>query len=102
GTTAATNASAPSAAASAPQAHAAATASGSATATANAPAGTTLVAQKIQSVHADAAQFQGNVERLQADFAATRQSLGNDASSYSSTTAGVNTRLQAGTTAGNP
>ena len=89
------------AAASAPQPNAAATAPGSATA-ASASAGTTLVAQKIQSVHADAAQLQGNVERLQADFAATRQSLGNDASSYSSITAGVNTRLQAGTTAGNP
>jgi hypothetical protein len=69
---------------------------------ATAPASGTLLGQKIQSLHADAAQFQGSVERLQTDFAATRQSLGNNAGSYSDIIAGVNTRLQAGTTAGNP
>ena len=67
-----------------------------------APASGTLLGQKLQALHADAAQFQGSVERLQTDFATTRQSLGNNASSYSNIIAGVNTRLQAGTTAGNP
>ncbi|HEY1504556.1 MAG TPA: hypothetical protein VGF92_09665, partial [Stellaceae bacterium] len=70
--------------------------------TPSAPASTTLVGQKIQSLQAEATQFQGNVARRQADFATTQQSLSSNASNYSNITAGVDTRLQAGTTAGNP
>lgn len=103
GTTAATNTSTPASAASAPPANATASAPpAAANATAGAAAGTSLVAQKLQALHSDAAQFQGSVARLQEDFAATRQSLANNASSYSSVIAGVNSRLEAGTTAGNP
>jgi hypothetical protein len=104
GTTAATNTSPPNASAQAnPQPDAAATAPQGATrAAASAAGGTTLVTQKLQSLHSDATQFQGSVTRLEADSAATRQTLGSNASSYSGIVAGVNTRLQAGTTAGNP
>ena len=103
GTTAATNASTPASAASTPPANATANAPPTpANATPNAPAGTSLVAQKLQALHGDAAQFQGSVARLQEDFAATRQSLANNANSYAGISAGVNSRLEAGTTAGNP
>jgi hypothetical protein len=100
GTSAANNTSAPSASA------AAAPPAGAATATpppaAGAAAGSILVAQKLQSLRGEATQFQSSVDRLQADFAATRQSLANNANGYSGIVAGIDTRLQAGTTAGNP
>lgn len=110
GTTATTNAGAPntaspstpSTAASNPQPSVTATALPSgATATAGA-AGTTLMGQRLPSLRADVAQFQGNVAHHQADLAATRESLGNNTSSYSNIITGINTRLQAGTTEGNP
>ena len=100
GTNAANNANAPSAsAAAAPPTNAAAA---TPPAAASAAAGSTLVAQKLQSLRGEATQLQSSVERLQADFAATRQSLANNANSYSGVVAGVDTRLQAGTTPGNP
>ncbi|HXR85639.1 MAG TPA: hypothetical protein VN728_01655, partial [Stellaceae bacterium] len=66
------------------------------------PAGATLFGQKLPALRADVTQFEGNVARGQTDFTATRQSLGNNANSYASIVAGINSRLQAGTTEGNP
>jgi len=67
-----------------------------------APSSSTLVGLKVQSLRADLGQFQGNVARHQAELTATRQSLGSSASSYFGVVAAINSRLQAGTTPGNP
>lgn len=100
GTTAPTNTSTPETAS--PSAPSAAASNPQPGATASAPAGATLLGMKLPSLRADVAQFQGNVTHRQADFAATRESLGNNASGYSDIVAGVNTRLRAGTTESNP
>jgi hypothetical protein len=67
-----------------------------------APAGGTFVGAKVQSLRADLSQFQGNVARHTAELTAARQSLGSSASSYFGVIATINSRLQAGTTPGNP
>lgn len=67
-----------------------------------APAGTTFVGLKVQSLRADLGQFQGNIARHQAELTSTRQGLGSNASSYFSIIALINSRLQSGTTPGNP
>jgi len=77
---------------------------GSATAvsTAVAPGSTTFVGLKVQSLRGDLGQFQGNIARHSAEMNAARQSLGSSASSYFGVIAAINSRLQAGTTPGNP
>ncbi|HEV8016900.1 MAG TPA: hypothetical protein VGP48_15280 [Stellaceae bacterium] len=67
-----------------------------------APAGTTFVGLKVQSLRAELAQLQGNIARHQQELATARQSLGSSAQSYFGTIAAINARLQAGTTPGNP
>lgn len=74
---------------------------GSGPAVSTAPTGT-FVGMKVQSLRAELAQLQGNISGHQQQLAAARQSLASSATSYFSVIAGINARLQAGTTPGNP
>jgi hypothetical protein len=67
-----------------------------------APSGATFVGVKVQSLRADLGQFQGNVARHTAEMTSARQSLGSSAASYFGVIANINSRLQGGTTPGNP
>lgn len=67
-----------------------------------APGGTTFVGLKVQSLRNDLGQFQGNVARHSSELTSARQSLGSSASSYFGVIANINSRLQGGTTPGNP
>src|SRR6185312_11286209 len=67
-----------------------------------APSGTTFVGLKVQSLRNDLGQFQGNVARHSSELTSARQSLGSSASSYFGVIANINSRLQGGTTPGNP
>jgi hypothetical protein len=71
-------------------------------AAAPAATGTTFVGLKVQSLRTDLGQFQGNVARHTAELTSARQSLSSTSSSYFSLIALINSRLQAGTTPGNP
>jgi hypothetical protein len=64
--------------------------------------GTTFVGQKAAQLRAELGQFQGNIARHQQELASARQSAASNASSYFSTIAAINSRLQTGTTPGNP
>ncbi|HEX3972584.1 MAG TPA: hypothetical protein VHX19_14735 [Stellaceae bacterium] len=64
--------------------------------------GSTFVGLKVQSLRADLSQFQGNIARHNGELVAARQSLTRTSSSYFGTIAAINSRLQAGTTPGNP
>ena len=64
--------------------------------------GTTFVGQKVQTLRSELGQLQGNISRHQQEAQAARQSLSGTASSYFSLIAGINARLQGGTTPGNP
>jgi hypothetical protein len=74
---------------------------GSGPAVSTAPTGT-FVGMKVQSLRAELAQLQGNIGGHQQQLAAARQSLASSATSYFGVIAGINARLQAGTTPGNP
>jgi hypothetical protein len=67
-----------------------------------AAAGTTFVGLKVQSLRTDLSQFQGNIARHNGELIAARQSLASTSSSYFGVIAQINSRLQAGTTPGNP
>ncbi len=62
----------------------------------------TIVGQKVQSLRGDLARLQANVARHQQDFAAARASVRHDSQAYFNTVARINSRLQTGTTPGNP
>jgi hypothetical protein len=62
----------------------------------------TIVGQKVQSLRADLARLQANVARHEQDFAAARASVEHDSQVYFNTVARINSRLQTGTTPGNP
>jgi hypothetical protein len=64
--------------------------------------GTTFVGQKAQQLRAELTQFQSNLSQHQQALAAQRQASANNASAYFSTIATINSRLQVGTTPGNP
>jgi len=64
--------------------------------------GTTFVGVKAQQLRAELNQFQSSVAQHQAALAAQRQAAAANASNYFSTIAGINARLQGGTTPGNP
>jgi hypothetical protein len=63
---------------------------------------TTFVGQKVQQLRAELGQFQGNIARHQQELASVRQTGAGNASTYYSTIASINARLQTGTTPGNP
>jgi hypothetical protein len=62
----------------------------------------TVVGLKVQSLRADLGQFQGNIARHNGELVAARQDLTRTSSSYFGLIAAINSRLQAGTTPGNP
>jgi len=62
----------------------------------------TFVGRKVQQLRAELTQFQGNVAVHQQELAEARQSAASNASAYFSTIASINSRLQVGTTPGNP
>lgn len=64
--------------------------------------GTQTVRQRIQQLRADQAALNSAIAAQQNQLAATRSRLSADASAYSSLTNGITSRLQAGTTPGNP
>ena len=63
---------------------------------------TTFVGRKVEQLRSELTQFQGNVTVHQQELGAARESASSNASAYFSTIAQINTRLQAGTTPGNP
>jgi hypothetical protein len=69
-----------------------------------APAGssTTFVGLKVQSLRGDLGQLQGNIGRHTSELTSARQSLASTSSSYFNVVALINSRLQSGTTPGNP
>jgi len=62
----------------------------------------TVVGQKIQELRGDLAKVKANLAQHQQDMAAAHTAVQTDSTSYFNTVAGINSRLQAGTTAGNP
>lgn len=79
----------------------AAPASASAAATGGASSAT-FVGLKVQSLRSELGQLQGNIARDQQQLAGIRQSLGGQSQGYFATIAAINSRLQGGTTPGNP
>lgn len=63
---------------------------------------TTFVGRKVEQLRSELTQFQGNVAVHQQELGAARDSASSNASAYFGTVAQINTRLQAGTTPGNP
>src|SRR5512146_247471 len=75
----------------------------SATVPAPAPvSATTFVGRKVEQLRSELTQFQGNVAVHQQELGAARESASSNASAYFGTVAQINTRLQSGTTPGNP
>lgn len=62
----------------------------------------TYVGQKVAELHRDLQQVDDNLARHRADLQQMRQVLRQDSSNYFTTLAGINARLQTGTTPGNP
>ncbi|HXP12360.1 MAG TPA: hypothetical protein VN795_01775 [Stellaceae bacterium] len=62
----------------------------------------TIVGQKVQGLRADLARLRANLAQHQQDMTAAHSALQTDSTAYFSTVAGINAKLQAGTTAGNP
>ena len=67
-----------------------------------APSSTTFVGLKAQSLRSELGQLQSNIARDQQQLAGIRQSLASTSQSYFTTIAAINSRLQGGTTPGNP
>jgi len=63
---------------------------------------TTFVGRKVEQLRSELTQFQGNVAVHQQELGAARESASSNASAYFGTVAQINTRLQSGTTPGNP
>lgn len=62
----------------------------------------TYVGEKVSELRRDLQQVDDNLARHRADLQQTRQVLRQDSSNYFTTLAGINARLQTGTTPGNP
>ncbi len=62
----------------------------------------TIVGQKVQGLRTDLARLKANLAQHQQDMAAAHNALQTDSTAYFSTVAGINAKLQAGTTSGNP
>ncbi len=65
-------------------------------------AATTFVGRKVLQLRGELTQFQGNLAVHQQELAEAHQSAAANASSYFSVIATINSRLQVGTTPGNP
>ncbi len=64
--------------------------------------GTQTVRQRIQQLRSDRAALANGISQQQAQLNATRSQLSSDAAAYSGLTNGITSRLQTGTTPGNP
>lgn len=62
----------------------------------------TIVGQKVQGLRADLARLKANLAQHQQDMTAAHNALQADSTAYFNTVAGINAKLQAGTTSGNP
>ncbi|HLJ20630.1 MAG TPA: hypothetical protein VKU84_10545 [Stellaceae bacterium] len=62
----------------------------------------TYVGQKVASLRGDLQRLQGNINQHNQELQQARQGMGSDAGSYYSLVASINSRLQIGTTPGNP
>jgi len=62
----------------------------------------TVVSQKVQSLRSDLQRLKGNVAQREQDLASARTSVQRDSQAYFDTVARINSRLQTGTTPGNP
>ncbi|MGH6973694.1 MAG: hypothetical protein ACRED6_03605 [Stellaceae bacterium] len=62
----------------------------------------TIVSQKVQSLRSDLQRLKGNVAQREQDLAGARASVQRDSQAYFDTVARINSRLQTGTTPGNP
>jgi hypothetical protein len=62
----------------------------------------TYVGQKVASLRGDLQRLQGNINQHNQELQQARQGMGSDAGSYYSLVASINSRLQVGTTPGNP
>jgi hypothetical protein len=67
-----------------------------------APGSQTIVGQKAQQLRVELAQLESNIAQHQQELQAARQAEARNASTYFSTVAAINSRLQVGTTPGNP
>lgn len=64
--------------------------------------GTQTVKQRIQQLRSDQAALANGISQQQAQLNATRSRLSSDSAAYSSLVNGITSRLQTGTTPGNP
>ena len=64
--------------------------------------GTQTVKQRVQQLRADQQALAAGLTRQQESLSATRSQIGSDSSSYSSLMSSITSRLQSGTTPGNP
>lgn len=64
--------------------------------------GTQTVKQRIQQLRSDQAALANGISQQQAQLNATRSRLSSDSAAYSGLVNGITSRLQAGTTPGNP
>ena len=62
----------------------------------------TYVGQKVASLRGDLQRLQANINQHNQELQQARQGIASDAGSYYSVVASINSRLQAGTTPGNP
>jgi hypothetical protein len=62
----------------------------------------TYVGAKVQALRGDVQQLQDNINRHNADLQQIRQDMAQDAATYYSLVGTINSRLQVGTTPGNP
>lgn len=62
----------------------------------------TYVGQKVAALRGDLQRLQGNINQHNQELQQARQGMASDAGSYYSVVASVNSRLQVGTTPGNP
>ena len=62
----------------------------------------TYVGQKVASLRGDLQRLQGNINQHNQELQQARQGMGSDAGSYYTLVASINSRLQVGTTPGNP
>lgn len=62
----------------------------------------TYVGQKVSSLRSDLQRLQGNINQHNTDLQQARQGMAQDAATYYGLVASINSRLQVGTTPGNP
>jgi len=62
----------------------------------------TYVGQKVSALRSDLQRLQGNINQHNTDLQQARQGMAQDAASYYGLVAAINSRLQVGTTPGNP